>query len=96
MTVESLTSIRELSNRLTNGLQVRLLWCQADGRLWVTVINTRTGEAFRVDVRETERPLDVFDHPYAYAAHHRIDTQAGQVEPGPAISARATRRAANR
>jgi hypothetical protein len=35
----------------------------------------RTGEAFRIDVRDDERPLDVFDHPYAYAADHRIDIQ---------------------
>jgi len=55
------------------GLQVWLLWCEVDGRLWVAVVDTRTGEAFRVDVRGNERPLDVFNHPYAYAADHRID-----------------------
>jgi hypothetical protein len=74
MTVESLISIREVDSRLTVGLQVRLLWSQVDGRLWVVVLDTRSGETFRVDVRENERPLDVFNHPYAYAADHHIDT----------------------
>jgi hypothetical protein len=73
MTVDSLISIREVDSRLTAGLQVRLLWSQVDGRLWVAVLDTRSGETFRVEVRENECPLDVFNHPYAYAADQRID-----------------------
>lgn len=65
--------LRELDCRFAGGLHVRLLWCQADGRIWVTVADKRTGETFRIDVRDQERPRDVFDHPYAYAAHHRIE-----------------------
>jgi hypothetical protein len=74
MTAELLTSIRELDSRLSDGIQVRLLWCQHDERLWVAVLDTKTGDAFRVQVRDGERPLDVFHHPYAYAAHHGIET----------------------
>jgi hypothetical protein len=31
----------------------------------------RTGDAFSVEVRDDERALDVFHHPYAYAATRR-------------------------
>jgi len=31
----------------------------------------RTGDAFSVEVRDGERALDVFHHPYAYAATRR-------------------------
>jgi hypothetical protein len=76
MTAETLTSIRELDTRVTDGAQVRLLWCEHDGSLWVTVVNIRTGDAFHVQVHHGERPLDVFHHPYAYAAHHGVQTSA--------------------
>lgn len=34
----------------------------------VAVTDTKTGDAFELPVREGERALDVFHHPYAYAA----------------------------
>jgi hypothetical protein len=39
----------------------------------VAVTDTKTGEAFELPVREGERALEVFHHPYANAArpHHR-------------------------
>jgi hypothetical protein len=74
MTPETLTSIRELDSRVTHSVQVRLLWCEHDGTLWVTAVNTKTGDAFHVAVHDGERPLDVFHHPYAYAAHHGVET----------------------
>ncbi|HUO75271.1 MAG TPA: hypothetical protein VMU39_31215 [Solirubrobacteraceae bacterium] len=81
MTVESLTSVRELDGRLTCGVQVRLLWRPVDGRLWVAVVDTRTGETFRIRVHEDEQPLDVFNHPYAYAALRTLDADAREIEP---------------
>jgi len=74
MTAEVLTSIRELDSRVTDGIRVRLLWCEHDGTLWVTVVHSKTGDAFHVEVHDGERPLDVFHHPYAYAAHHGVAT----------------------
>lgn len=74
MSPASLTSVRELDSRVTNRMQVRLLWNQNDGRLWVSVLDTREGYLFRVLVGADERPLDVFHHPFAYAAHHRAYT----------------------
>ena len=86
MTVETLTSVRELDSRLSGVIQVRLLWCQADGRLWVAVADTSTGDDFRLEVRNGERPVDVFRHPYAYAAHHRIDTRMRSTAAGRLVS----------
>jgi hypothetical protein len=77
---------RELDSRINDGILVRLLWCEPDGRLWVAVLDTKTGDSFGLDVRDDERPLDVFDHPYAYAAHHHVETRAGSLGPEPAVS----------
>ncbi len=85
MTAQVLTSVRELDTRGTDGTQIRLLWCQHDGTLWVAVLNTRTGDAFCVEVHDGERPLDVFHHPYAYAAHHGVEMSAPRV-PDPEVS----------
>lgn len=74
MTPETLTSVRELDSRFSDGLQVKLLWCEDDDRLWVSVLDTKTRDAFCVEVGEGERPLDVFHHPFAYASSHRIVT----------------------
>jgi hypothetical protein len=59
---------RELDRCTGDGIDVRLLWCQNDGHVTVAVTDTKTGEAFELPVREGERALEVFHHPYAYAA----------------------------
>jgi hypothetical protein len=59
---------RELDRRTGDGIEVRLLWCQNDGHVAVAVTDTKTGEAFELPVREGEHALEVFHHPYAYAA----------------------------
>jgi hypothetical protein len=68
MTAEMLTSLRELNSRTSDGIQVRLLWCQGNGRVLVAVNDHKTGEAFSVEVPDGKRALHVFNHPYAYAA----------------------------
>jgi hypothetical protein len=59
---------RELDSRTTDGIEVRLLWNEHDGRVLVAVADAKTGDSFSIEVREGERPMDVFHHPYAYAA----------------------------
>jgi hypothetical protein len=66
MTPDLPISTRELDSRTNDGLRVRLLWCESDGRVFVAVNDHRTGEAFSVEVPDDERPLQVFRHPYAY------------------------------
>jgi hypothetical protein len=86
VTHEIQTSIRELHSRTNDGIHVRLLWRKHDGRLWVDVVDTKAGDAFALDVRDGERPLDVFHHPYAYAAHHGIQPHARPAGAEPAIA----------
>ena len=62
---------RELDSRVSDGIHVRLLWHARDGHVSVTVDDTKTGAAFEVLVPEGARALDVFHHPYAYAASRR-------------------------
>jgi hypothetical protein len=59
-------SRRELAHRASNGIDVRLLWNQADNTVAVTVSDDM-GESFELRVGSHEA-LDAFHHPYAYAA----------------------------
>ena len=38
----------------------------------VAVADEKTNERFSIEVRDDERALDVFRHPFAYAAWHRV------------------------
>jgi len=70
--VESLASMRELDCRFVNGLQVQLWWdSEADGAR-VSVRDARSGTQFLIEVRNGERPLDVFHHPFAYAPDEQL------------------------
>ncbi len=73
MTAQAATTIRELDSRSVDGIHVTLVWCELERRVSVSVTDTRNGEAFSLPVREGERALDVFHHPYAYAAHHGVE-----------------------
>ena len=78
MTITPNTSQRDLVRlrRQNDGIHVRLLWGETDNRVAVAVADTRTGDAFVVEVSNGDSALDVFHHPYAYAAWHRVDTRA--------------------
>jgi hypothetical protein len=65
--VASPTIVQELDSRSSDGIQVRLLWYQGDERVSVAVEDLKTGDQFELIVRDGERALDVFHHPYAYA-----------------------------
>ena len=69
MTVKTNT---ELAYRANDGLEVSLLWSRADSSLTVIVTDTKTGDWFELAARP-ENALDVFYHPYAYAAFRGID-----------------------
>jgi hypothetical protein len=61
-------TVRELAHRRNDGLDIRLLWDAATDRVTVALRDARTGEGFEVEVGPDERALDVFHHPFAYAA----------------------------
>jgi hypothetical protein len=60
--------MRELDGRSSDGIHVRLLWRPHDDRVSVSVTDTKTGKAFEVAVHDRDRALEVFHHPFAYAA----------------------------
>jgi hypothetical protein len=60
-------SAKELDFRANDGLEVALLWQADDERLIVEVVDTKVGDAFRLEIAATEA-VDAFQHPYAYAA----------------------------
>lgn len=68
------TTMRELHSRDNDGIHVRLLSSERERRLAVAVTDTRTADAFCIEVRDGENALEVFNHPYAYAASHAVDT----------------------
>ena len=57
----------ELAHRNSNGVDVSLLWSRRTGRLVVNVTDVRTDDSFTLDAPR-HRALDVFNHPFAYAA----------------------------
>ena len=69
---------RELAYRSTNGIDVFLLWCPADDALAVVVID-ENADSFELVV-DSRDALDVFDHPYAYAAYRGLGLAATPLE----------------
>jgi hypothetical protein len=83
------TGAHELDSRTSDGIHVRLLWHPEESRVSVAVEDAKTGEAFELAVNDGERPLDVFHHPYAYAARRPV-TEPHPTPAGASSSARAT------
>jgi hypothetical protein len=75
--------LRELDHRSHDGIDVQLLWREDDDRAIVKVADAKTGERFSIEVPDGERALNVFHHPYAFAAWHRIDTRSPTHEHAP-------------
>jgi len=60
-------TLTELDHRSADGIEVSLLWSRLTNRLMVAVADSRSGESFELDA-PAENALDVFRHPFAYAA----------------------------
>jgi hypothetical protein len=67
MTSHANSTLKELDYRVSDGIEVRLLWRPEDDRALVAVADAKTGESFTLEVSADQRALDVFHHPYAYA-----------------------------
>jgi hypothetical protein len=65
-----ITGRRELDHRSSNGIDVTLSWCPARELLYVTVLDD-AGDSFELVV-EPHEALEVFHHPYAFAAHRGV------------------------
>jgi hypothetical protein len=66
-TSTSASTNRELASRESDGVHVLLLWHPRTDALTVLVEDSRAGQHFEISV-DRRRALDVFYHPYAYAA----------------------------
>ena len=74
------TMYEELASRENNGIRVSLMWDRSTNDLKVTVYDAATDSAFALPVGDAS-PLDVFNHPYAYAAFHGVTNDAPALEP---------------
>ena len=59
---------REIDHRSTDGLDVTLVWDADTDVASVIVVDTKNDEAFEIVLEDRDNALDVFHHPYAYAA----------------------------
>ena len=57
-----------LASRRSGTTEVALFWSKRAGRAAVAVEDEATGEHFELNVDPGDDPLDLFNHPYAYAA----------------------------
>ena len=64
---------RELAFRATDGVEVTLRWHQRRDFVSVAVFDSTNGDRFELVLGDDDRPMDVFDHPYAHAAHRGLD-----------------------
>ena len=71
MVMDTAQHPEELAHREADGIEVSLLWSPDDDSLTVICADGRTGERFTV-AAEPSIALDVFHHPYAYAARQQI------------------------
>ncbi len=76
--IEMLPASRELAYRSTNGIEVFLIWYPADDSLAI-VVNDENADSFELVVTAQEA-LDVFEHPYAYAAFRGLELAEAPLE----------------
>lgn len=63
----------ELASRLSGTLHVALLWIRETDVFAVSVEDSSTGDRFELVVEDRSNALDIFYHPYAYAALRGVD-----------------------
>ena len=64
---DSMQPPRELAHRVNDGVEIVLFWNEATDELTVCVSDERSRAYFELAARR-DQALDVFYHPYAYAA----------------------------
>ena len=78
----------ELAARESAGASVTLLWAPATGAVAVVVVDPTRSESFELVVDATDRPLEVFYHPYAVAAARGLDLADSRAGSEPVVDAR--------
>ncbi|HET8741254.1 MAG TPA: hypothetical protein VFM41_01405 [Gaiella sp.] len=72
-TLIHITDSRELDRRTADGMDVALLWHPGGDFLSVVVSDVKLGRTFELVLDEHEDAMDVFTHPYAYAARRGLE-----------------------
>ena len=70
------TTLIELAERRTDGVEVRLLWRRSTDEIVLEVTDGGTGACFEVQV-PSDRAMDAFNHPFVYVPafeplHHEV------------------------
>lgn len=65
------SSYEELASRESNGIHVSLMWNRAGNDLKVSVYDAAEDCAFELPIGDAA-PLDVYYHPFAYAAFQGV------------------------
>ena len=62
-----------LAERKNAGIQVTLLWAEDTDAVAVLVRDEGTDDQFELSVEPGANALDIFEHPYAYAAWRGVN-----------------------
>jgi hypothetical protein len=73
--------LHELDYRAADGVEVALLWVVGTKNLFVVVVDEKSGDVLELDVEQGENAIDVFNHPYAYAAARGLEYEPHMTEP---------------
>ena len=71
---------KELAQRENDGIEISLVWNRQSNGLTVFVCDTRTHDLLELEVEPAEA-LDVFRHPYAFAAFRGLMGDAEALAP---------------
>lgn len=71
---EPTNTYRELAYRENEGIEIVLHWHEGTNELTVSVADERSGAYFELEA-EPHEALDVFYHPYSYAAFRGVPYQ---------------------
>jgi hypothetical protein len=74
--ITALHPICELATRASDGLEVTLVWNRRSDQVTVCVNDTHANVYFELDAKHGNA-LDIFHHPYAYAAARGITYDHG-------------------
>jgi hypothetical protein len=62
------STLHELDHRRIDGIEVTMFWDSSNERVTVAVNDIKGGDSFEILVLPGESAMDVFHHPFAYAA----------------------------
>jgi hypothetical protein len=69
-----------LASRENAGIHVTLLWASDTNAVAVRVLDDSSDDQFELLVEPGVNPLDVYEHPYAYAAWRGIDYRTAHLQ----------------